>query len=300
MKDKELQVVQKNKFIQKYQKQMKSLTFNDLLLFKTIVSKINAKDTLFKESYVVTYAELDKAGYTTRERYKEVNISLDNLSSKMLSFESEKKIIRCGIIKNHYVYEKRSKEVKIGIYPEMADFLLGIKEQFTKYPLSILNNLINTYDILLFEYFSSIKKLGQQKISLEKLRELLNVKEKYKQTLELKKELLDKTIKRINEYTDIAVHYKDIKEKNKVTGFIFYVKSNKQFLVKDYIKEIKGTELNINGDIVKIKDIVEQEKEHNTLYRIEVQNAMGLSGFIQNDFTIQELKDYITTNQGSE
>ncbi len=297
---KELQVVQKNEFIQKYQKQLRTLTFNDLLLFKTIVSKINSRDSLFKESYIVTYKDLNKAGFTDRNRYKQLNDCLKNLSNTMMVMEDEKGTRYTGIIKNDWYYPKRSEEVKIEIYSHMVDFLLDIKQQFTKYPLKILSVLQNKYDIILFEYFSSIKSMGSQKIGLDKLRDLLGLDDKkYHRTSILKSELLNKTLKRINDNTDIVVRYTDIKCKNKVVGFLFYIESSEIFSVSNYIKEILNTELIIDGNKICISDIREIQKDFNTLYLLYVENSLGLKGKIQNEFSFIELQKYISINRSS-
>lgn len=280
-KNTDLQVVQKNKFIQKHQKQLRSLTFQDLLLFKTIVSKINAKDTLFKESYTITYKELDKAGYPSKYRYSEINKSLENLASKMLSFETKESIVTCGVIQNKWIFEKRSEELKIIVYPEMADFLIGIKEQFTKYPLSVLSNLTNKYDIILFEYFSTFKEYGQQKVTIDKLKELLNIKDKYKRTPLFKKELLNKSINRINEFTDINIKYTEVKEKNKITGFIFFIESDKKYSIKEYIKEIINTDISIDTKVYTIIDIIEVQAEFDTLYTIQLLTKEDSDSIIQ-------------------
>ena len=293
----ELQVVQKNTFIQRYQKQLVKLSFNDMLVLKTIVSKVNAKDTLFKECYTVTHAELDRSGFRKdKNRRSSLLDSLEKLSSVYFNVKAGEDLIRCGLLKNRFVYAPYSKEFKIEMYPEMSNFLLDIKEQFTKYPLAVLANLTNKYDLLLFEYFLSISKLGQQKISLEKLKELLGVEDKYKRTPLFKRELLDKSISRINEHTNINVKYTEIMKKNKVTGFIFHIKSVETFSVKKYLKSIIGRTLDIKGDHLAIIEIKEVQDDFNTLYKISVENALGLKGFIQNDFTIDELKAYITIN----
>lgn len=237
MKNDKLTVIQKNKWIQEYQKQLKSLNFYDLLLFKTIVSKIQSKDSLFKESYTISYRELDIAGYPEKYRYRELNKSLENLSSKIIAIKTTKGIRHSGIIKNDWFYPKRAKEVKIQIYEHMADHLLNIKEQFTRYPLNILNKLLNKYDIILFEYFSSIKNFGTQRIKLTTLRELLGLKQEYKRAAVLKQELLNKSLKRINDNTNIHVSYSDIKEGKKITGFIFTIESTKSIMQRETLTE---------------------------------------------------------------
>ena len=285
-----LKVVQKNVFIQQYQRRLRTLTFNDLLLFKTIVSKINAKDTLFRESYTITYSELDKAGFCTKDRYRTLNQCLDNLSSVVLEVQNTKKqIVRCGVIKNHYTFLKRSQEIKIGIYPEMADFLLNIKQKFTMYPLQILASLNNKYEILLYEYFKSISSMRHQKLSIETLREILHLNEEYKQIVHLKK-LLHRTISKINEVTDISVQYKDIKSKRSITGFAFVVMPRDTFNPKDYINK----KYLLNNTVIEIVDIVYKDDG----YKIKVQNG-AMVGHIQNQsqdrdtFSKDELRDFL-------
>ncbi len=294
----ELQVVQKNEFVQKYQKNLTKLSFNDLLVLKTIVSKVNAKDTLFKESYTITHAELDKSGFiTNRNRRSALLDSLESLSSVYFNVKAGDDLIRCGLLKNRFVYQPYSKEFKIEMYPEMSDFLLNIKQQFIKYPLAVLANLQNKYDLLLFEYFFSIAKLGTQKISVKSLRVLLGIGEKYPRASLLKKELLDRSIARINKYTDIEVTFDPYREKNKIVGFIFHIKSSANYSTKEYIASVIGSTLNINGNEVFINNIKEIQDEHKTLYKIQIENDLGLKGFIKNDFTLLELKEYIIINE---
>ena len=292
--NKELQVVQKNVFIQKYQKRLTGLNFNDLLMFKTIVSKINSKDTLFKESYVITYNDLDKAGFVSSgRRYKEAVKSLDKLSNIRFEIDTPDELIRLGLLKNKYTFPKQSKEIKVEIYPELAEFFLGIKETFTKYPLKVLQSLTNKYDLLLFEYFQSIQKIGSQKMSIDKLKELLGLKNKYQHMGTFLKDVLDPSIKRINENTDIEITYQKIKTKNKITGLHFFVKGTNKFSVKEYIQSVIDKKIEVNGNIFSISDIERVQNDFNELYKIKVQ-AQGLSGYVDNQFTIDELKDYIT------
>ncbi len=294
----ELQVVQKNEFVQRYQKQLTKLTFNDLLVLKTIVSKVNSKDTLFKESYTITHEELSKSGFITeRNRRSALIDSLESLSNIYFNVKSGGDLIRCGLIKNRFVYQPYSKEFKIEMYSEMADFLLNIKEQFIKYPLSILANLQNKYDLLLFEYFTSIAKLGTQRISVELLRKLLGTGEKYSRASLLKKELLDKSIGRINAHTDIEVTFEPYKEKNKIIGFIFHIKSSANWSIKEYLAATIDRIIIIDGNEVTIIEIEEVQNQFHSLYKIKVQNNLGLKGFVQNEFTLAELKEYITINE---
>ena len=253
----ELQVVQKNVFIQKYQKEITKLTFNDLLVLKTILSKVNARDTLFKESYTITYAELDKCGFiSSHNRRAALSSSLKALARTYFYVDGGS--TECGLIENRFVYDKYSKEFKVGIYSEMADFLLNIKEQFTKYPLAVLANLTNKYDLLLFEYFSSISKLGSQKIGIDSLRIILGVGNKYPRASLLKTELLDKSIERINDHTDIEVTFEPYKDKNKIIGFTFHIRSSANYSTKEYLASIAGTQLNIDGSkftLTKVSEI---------------------------------------------
>jgi len=60
-KKNKLQLVgQDNSFIQKTI--YKELDINDLKIFKTIVSKVNYKNSLFEDFYTIDYNDLDLAG----------------------------------------------------------------------------------------------------------------------------------------------------------------------------------------------------------------------------------------------
>lgn len=287
-------VVQKNELIQKGHN---DLSYNDLLLLKTIISKINSKSSLFLDNYTITTKDLEVTGFTQdKSLHRRILVkSLEKLASTYVIIENENETIQVGLISNKFTYPKYKSEIKIQIHEDLAPYLLQIKERFTKYPLEVLSLFKTKYQINFYEYCKSIESLRQQKISIDKLKEIMGIdKEKYKRPSLFKKDVLNKTIKAINQ-SDITVEYKDIKDKHRITGFLFTINGQEKFSLKSYIESKIGQQLNVNGEKIKITEIIEKQNNFRTLYRLKVESSLGLKGEIPNDFEIDELKSFIET-----
>ena len=113
---------------------------------------------------------------------------------------------------------------------DLKPYLLQLKEQFTQARLMDLVQFNSTYTIRFFLLCKQFESTGWRVINLDDLRNMLNLnadsnkntlkKDKYKDTGDLKKRVIDPSILELNE-KGYKVKYSDIKTGRKVTGFKF-------------------------------------------------------------------------------
>ena len=140
-KKNKLQLVgQDNSFIQKTI--YKELDINDLKIFKTIVSKVNYKNSLFEDFYTIDYNDLDLAGVKKDNRFASTTKSLKKLSNCFVTIQDkDENIIELGLITNKFIYKKHSSKIIIEIHDDLKPYLLDLKKKYTRYSLENIKKL---------------------------------------------------------------------------------------------------------------------------------------------------------------
>jgi len=168
-----------------------------------------------------------------------------------------------------FITEARGEYGKDYIYVrfsmEMRPYFLNLKEQFTTYFLHNVYSFKSAYSIrvyeLLIQYYPNIKK---RKFELELLKDMLEVKDRYKRFYDFRKRVLDIAVSEINAYSDIGVSYKMQKKGRTVIGIEFEIFRNSRAKVQpsnkpheqNYIGNIEEEDIdNIIPDPVKFGDI---------------------------------------------
>lgn len=120
--------------------------------------------------------------------------------------------------------------------PETIPYLLELKGHFYKYPLGIARKFTSPLAWKLYENLKSHKtqpQSGKWYVSLEELRDLLAMEGKYPRWDSFKANVIDRSLAKINELTDIQVEYKVNKQGRKIDGIMFFIQSQEDFSIKD-------------------------------------------------------------------
>lgn len=104
----------------------------------------------------------------------------------------------------------------------LKPFLLDLKNNFTKYELINVLVLRGKYSIRLYEILKSYLWQKGFTISLEELKQILQCPN-YKTYKDFRIRILDYSLKEINEYTDIEVQYKPIKQGKRIVSLEFTI-----------------------------------------------------------------------------
>jgi len=198
-------------------------TLAELRLVISIASMIEAEDEDFRE-YVVQakeYAELMGAdAHNVRKAVKELG---EMLLSKPLKIPTPGGFAICNWFS---WYEYKDGLIHCSFHPKLKPYLLQLKEQFTKYNLENILRFKSAYSIRVYELAKSWEARGEFEISVDELREVLGLSGKYKLYNDLKRYVLERSIKEINSLSDIRLTYKEKKLGRKVTDLVFTIKPN--------------------------------------------------------------------------
>ena len=169
---------------------------------------------------------------------EEIGIDLKNLNTKHkeeIIEELMTKIITIRDLKNPENWEKyqllKSTKYKDGflytsIYPELLPYFEEAqKKLFTKFNIQNIKPLTSIYAIRIYELCKRFHKENRIKeISIDELKKILQIENKYKQISDFRKRVLEVAKKQINKNTDLEVDYELIKEGKKFTKVRFDVK----------------------------------------------------------------------------
>lgn len=121
-------------------------------------------------------------------------------------------------------YLKNEAAVVIGFTPLIAPYLTMLNEQFTKYTLGSIRGLSTFYSIRVYELCSQFRKTGERRITLEQLREVLDLGEKYQDVKNLRMRVLDPSVDEITKVSDLTVSYEPMRKGRKIVGFEFDIR----------------------------------------------------------------------------
>lgn len=217
---KELIVVQRNSFIRG---DFSNLEIRDMKILKLLVSKVNATEDKFNDYYYITKDEVRLFQFNERNIHSYIKTSLRRLSSVFIVVKNDKKEeIEISLV-GKIIYDKKNGIYKVPLSPDLKEYLLDIKKEFTKYNLSNLIYLTRKEQLKLYEYLKSIS-FEVFVISIENLRVIMEINKKSFESFFNFHKKLKETISTINEATDISVKFKIVKENNQSKNIQFTIK----------------------------------------------------------------------------
>lgn len=114
------------------------------------------------------------------------------------------------------------KRIKVQLNKELEPFLINLKEKFTKYELINVLTLHGKYTIRLYEILKSYLWLREWTVDITVLKDMINCKG-YEQFKEFKRNVLEKSLKEINDFTDMQVDYEPIRRGRKISEIKFTI-----------------------------------------------------------------------------
>lgn len=287
--------VQKNELIRN--SIYKYLDITDLKILKLIFSKINSKSTLFDEFYIITYEELDMINIVSKNRYEHVMDSLKKLAAFFIEVSNEDEITTFGLIQNKFIFKKYTKKIVISIHNDLQEFLLDIKSNFTQYEIEQIHKLTTKYELKLYEFLKSYESLLEIEVTIEKLRNVLEMNNEYKLYSNMKQRVLLKSIDKINDYTDINIEMKEIKTGKKITSLLFQITPNMNSKNKKDIKKLEEQLKSFKGKRFKIRDIefiiFDIEKIKHDTYSLVLLDDKGVKLKERKTYTSSQLMKFL-------
>lgn len=216
-----------------------SLTLLEQKVILYWVTKIKPNDTEFYEYEFDMNDFCDLCGIT-RNRKNRMNlektlVSLQTKNFAIVKAEEDIKETTWYTWFSHITFVDNSPKVKMAFDPALKPYLLGLKSNFTPYWLENILPMKSGYAIRLYEILKSYEYIGHCQLSLEELK--VRLEAEYDRWENFKVRVIDKAIEEINEFTDIFVSYKGIKNGYSIAKIDFIIKSQRRKETAAHISE---------------------------------------------------------------
>lgn len=213
-------VVKSNELIQKSRFSLSALE-QKIILY--IISKIKPEDSELKE-YCFDMREVCRVcgiSYNGKN-YQNFKDSIKALRDKSFWIETPRKIYTVSWIERVEI-DKYQTTVSVKLDDRLLPYLINLRECFTTYELSYTLLMKSKYSIRIYELLKSYVELGTFYISVKDLKELLQCNG-YKEYKEFRRSIIEKAITEVNEFTDLQIEYKQIRENRLVVALLFTIK----------------------------------------------------------------------------
>ena len=193
-----------------------------------LISKISQHDKEFRE-YTMHYSEIEKLinfdGKRRIANKSEVFSLMDKLNSETIMYEKGN-IIGKSVWLQHMEHNTDTDEFTFSLSEKLRDYLIQLKEHFTKYNISNIVYL-NSSAIRLYEVLKRYQFKGECELLVDKIKFYLGIENSYSKYYEFKRWVLIPSQKEIEKYTDIRFEYKPAKkEGKKIISLKFIIHEN--------------------------------------------------------------------------
>ncbi len=181
-----------------------------------LISEISQNQTEFKE-YRMHYSDIERIinfdGKRRLANKSEVFALMDKLNSVPIIYEKGS-IVGKSVWLQHVEHDTDTDEFTFSISEKLREYLMQLKEHFTRYSLSNIVYL-NGNAIRLYEVLKRHQYKGECEITVEKLKFYLGIEDKYPKFYEFKRWVLIPSQKEIGQYTDIRFEFRPAKKDKK-------------------------------------------------------------------------------------
>lgn len=272
-------VVQLNKFIKG---DVSAFSVNDLKIFKLIISKVDSKDSLFKDFYEINTDEIKALNINEKHLYSETRKTLKRLANIYITFDEGDTIREVGLIRNDFKFEKYSKKILINFNDDMGEYLVNLKKNFFMYDLIDIVNFRFKHTLKFYEYIKS-QSLNVIKLKIETIKDILDLKNKYNRYTNFKNDVLEVIVEEINECSNtLFISYSEEKRGPKVEYIIFHIKRIKN----DMLIEAKDSTDKLYSKLIG-KECLYSDKYYNLVsINIEDKTIVLSEVYTENQITI--------------
>jgi plasmid replication initiation protein len=225
MENREQRIVKANALIQKTRFSL-SLTEQKIVLY--LISKIKPDDNelFLYEFKIKEFCEICGLHEHSGFHYSDLKKTIKELSDKSMWVtlpDGRETLLRW--VERPFI-EPNNGTVQIKLDNLMMPHLLQLKERFTQYMLYYVLAMRSKYSVRLYELLKSYEYKKHCEFEIEDFKKLMDA-ENYKQHIDLKRNVLDITMKEINEYSDINITYELIKTGRKFTSIRYNMQLKK-------------------------------------------------------------------------
>lgn len=254
------------------------LTANEQRLILSAVAQIPKQEPVRDDRlYIVGVEDFTKLGVHPKTAYRELEEAMQRLFDRMVTVKIDGKylktrwvqsigkldkemIVKMNLLPNNEIEQLGENSCVYGIQfsHQVLPFLANLSENFTKYKLTEIAEFSSAYSFRIYEFMMQFQSTGYIKISLNELRERLQIGGKYPASKDLKVRVIDIAIKEINKKSPYKVEYNLIKTGKKFTHLEL------KFKKKDTAKKTKENESRDPNTVDMLAPIKMTDKQRQT------------------------------------
>jgi len=154
--------------------------------------------------------------------------------------------------KLRWIFEKRfsktKREVVLSFSPKIIPYISELKSRFTTYKLRDVANFTCSYSVRIFELIMQWKDKNEIKIEIGRLRDILQLNDKYPRIIDLKRHVITPSLNDINTHSKIRVSVEQVKNGKEITHLLFVyfeisgVNETKKIIKDDIVKHARPGE----------------------------------------------------------
>lgn len=244
------------------QKSRVELTVQEQRCVLYAISRIKPSDSVFQEYTFELKDFYSLCGIEDRS-YTRLKQSLKKLADKSWWAEIDEKgtesVLRWfSVLRTN----KKSGKVTVKFHEDMMPFLLQLAEQgvfYTQYNMRYILPMKCQYSPRLYEVLKSYEKNNRQwYFELEELKYVLNC-QNYERWPDFRRRAIEPAVKEINEFSDLKIGWRPIKEGNKVVRIEFFMK-------KKGAEELLETKRHIRDQLdgqLNLEELLREAREEN-------------------------------------
>ena len=267
-----------------------SMSLQELRFFSIYLSKINARDpNTRKVTFPLTdFQKIMELGRMNIRHMQAVTNSLlgkvVNIKLENGGYEAFQLFKRCKVYRNEFDQWFIDIDAHDDALPLMFDF----KDRYFTYELWNALRLKSGNQLRMYELLKQYERVGERKITLIELRELLGIgADEYPRWDNFKRRILDSCQEALRENTDICFNYEPIKSGRKITGVRFIIKKNTAYVDQLSLDEF----IDQQNDVVMVYDEEEREYEIAELRDKRGSICAGFEDEIFDEFTDEQLTE---------
>lgn len=202
-----------------------TLTLNEKRLILAAASLIDPRKPLPKDGYLTIRADAfaQVFGLDVNHAYAALDDAANRLFERDIRRYSKGKVVERMRWVFHVKYREGQGCVELGFSPTVIPHLTMLNREFTSYQLKQIGNLSSFYAVRLYELMSQFLKLGQRECTLDQLRQMFDLGEKYQNVKDMRKRVLGPALSELNSGTDLFVVAEPKRHGRKIIGFTFSI-----------------------------------------------------------------------------
>ena len=213
-----------------------TLTLNEKRLILFAASLLDSEKPAPKDGLVTVSAEAFALafGMEVRHAYGVLGEAIERLGSRWMkrytysaSCEVEPEPDEMRWI-YHKKYMAKEGRVLLGFSPTVLPHLTLLNREFTGIQLKNITNLTSFKSFRIYELTAQYLNFGKRYFDLERLRQLLQMEDKYPKVKDFRKYVLDLSVKDVNQSTDLALTLEPRRKGRTIVGFEFTIKRSEQ------------------------------------------------------------------------